>query len=424
MGQATWESQGTGTNDYIVRFETSKNMAYEYRHRSNFGKLSAPMTSQLVGQGPSAVTMDVGTSAAIWSKEITSGDECRFTMQQRMKGAPTFGDAEVRTGDYLAYLHETIFLNKLDTPAIPMQEEMSRQRVKETIANPESAIRGEISMYLGEQYTYDVLDSHFMGASMNLRALKNVGGRSLDLGLGAGVQVSPENFIVAGTGFVSGTSGTSGYETALISALDGLNAATAGHRISLGFIHEIRAAITQKKIKGINVNGTEKWYVACDPLLLSRLTASDGSLWQAWRDADTRGSNNKVFTNGAVELEGLILFPEERLAQYRPVKASLAGGTLTWGVPSTNFDRRDYVSASNICLAVVLGDGAILEGHNGSVDITEKKGDHGKGYELAGHVKQSFMRARWTPKDGRSGIVLNQSSLTVAFADPGLSFGA
>lgn len=423
-GQATWETQGTGTNDFIVKFETSKNMAHEYRYQSNFGKLSKPMDQMTVGQGAEARQIDVGASACVWSKEIVSGDECRFTMQQNMKGAPTFGDAEVRTGDYLAYLNQNIILNKTDTPATPLQEEMSRQRVKETIASPESNIRTELTMYLGEQYTYDSLDAILMGASMNLRAPKSEGGRQLDLGLGAGVQVSPENFIVAGTGFVSGVTGTAGYETNLVAALDALNPLTAGHLVSRGFVHEVRAAITDRKVKGIQIEGKEKWYCAADPIIMTRLTESAGELYKNWEQARERSDKNPVFGHGSIELEDIVFFSEQRLKQYRPDETQLGLGNLQWGVASTNYDRREFVSTSTIVLAIVMGNGTLLEGHNGAVDVTMEQGRHGKGKELAGHVKQSFMRARWTPKDGRTNIVINQSSLVIAWADPGLSFGA
>jgi hypothetical protein len=225
-------------------------------------------------------------------------------------------------------LHQNIILNKLDTPAIPIPEEMSRHRVRETIANPESNVRKEIGIYLAEQYTYDCLEAHLRGASMNLRAPKNIGGRAIDLGLGAGVQVSPENFIVAGTGVVSGTSGTSAYETNLAAAFANLNSATASHNISRGFVHELRAQITQFKIGGIDVNGQEKWFCAIDPILMTRLTDPTGALYVAWRDAAQRSMENPVFSHGAIELENIVFFPEPYLQQFRPDATQAGLGRL------------------------------------------------------------------------------------------------
>lgn len=415
-GQVTWESQGTGTYDYIVPFETEKNIAHEFRFRSAFGKLSKPMKTMTVGSGPEQRELDVGESAAIWSKEITSGDEVRFTLEQNMRGSPTYGDAEVRVGDYLAYLHMNIMLNKYDTPAVPVIEEMSAMRVKEVISNPESRIRGQLTMYCAEQYTYDVLDGFWKGMSRNLSEAKANGGRALDIGLGAGVQVSPENFVVAGSGFVSGTGGTSAYETNLLNDLSGLED-TAGDYITRDFIHNLRYAAGQRKVAPIaSEDGRETWYCPCDPHLLARLTKPGMPLHEAWKMARERSEKNPVFGHGSLELDGFIFFPEERLKQYRPVLSS----SILWG--SNAPDKREVTVASSIALMMILGNGSILEGHNGSVSITYDDGRHGKGKTIAGHVKQSFMRAVWKPKDGRTGVRIQQGSMAAAFYEPGLEF--
>lgn len=416
-GQVSWDSRGAANDEYVVEVETSKNIAKEFRHRSIFGKLSRPMKMITVGQGQEERLMDVGASACIWSKEIKTGDEVRFTLEQNIGGAPTYGDAEVQIGDYLAYLHQNIILNKLDTPAIPVQGEMSRQRVRAVIGDPNTRIRNEITLYLAEQYVYDVLDGHFRGASINLMAERTKGGRALDLGLGGGVQISPENFLVKGDGIVSGVSGTAGYETAVETAMGTL---AAGDEIDRAYMHQIRAVLTDTKIAPTNLEGSqdEKWYAACDPDLLSRLTIPGGDLAKLWEQSRERASGNPVFGHGAIELDDIIFFPEQRLKQYRP---KLLGPGIVWGTASE--DRREYVPdpSDNISMMVIMGNGALLEGHNGTVDITFEGGFHGKGQSIAGHIKQSFMRARWLPQDGRIGTVLNQSSLTIAFFETGLT---
>lgn len=104
------------------------------------------------------------------------------------------------------------------------------------------------------------------------------------------------------------------------------------------------------------------------------------------------------------------------MKQFRPV---LSAPGITWGTDAE--DRRDFTTSSNIAMMVIMGNGALLEGHNGAVDITFEGGFHGKGQTIAGHIKQAFMRARWVPKDGRTDVVLNQASMTIAFYEPGLS---
>jgi len=415
-GQVTWESRGYGTNDYVVEVETSKNIHKQYRFASNFGKLSRPMKSETVGQGESARTLDVGQSSCIWAKTIKTGDEVRFTLEQNMDGTPTYGDAEVKVGNYLAYLHENVILNKLDTPAVPVQGEMSQHRIKAVIGDPESRIRSEISKYLAEQYVYDVLEGHFRGASRNLMADRSLGGRAIDLDLGAGVQVSPENFLVKGDGFVSGTSGTAAYETSLETALATLGATDLVDR---AYMHTIRDALTSKKIAPTTMGeARDKWYVAVDPDLMRRMTAPAGALATLWASSRERSTSNPVFGHGSVELDDMIFFPEQRLKQFRPV---LSNPGIAWGTNSEN--RRNFTTSSVMCLMVVLGNGALLEGNDGMVDITYEKGFHGKGATISGHIKEAFMRGRWKDKDGRSTAVrLNQSSMTIAFYDAGPTY--
>lgn len=414
-GQQTWENQGYGTNDYVVSFETQKNLAYEYRQRSVIGKLSKPVSTKTVGSGPAAREMDIAQSAATWSKEISKGDECRFTLEQMLTGDPTYGDAAVRDGDYLAYLHATVFLNQLDTPAFPLAGDMSAQRVADVLSDPQGQMRNAITMYLSEQYVIDYYEGFLRGASRNLLAARADGGRALNLGISAGTQVSPENFLVAGSGFVSGTSGTSGYETQLGTDLAGLTD-TAGDYISRDFIHSLRYAITDRKIKPVMMDGAEKWFAPCDPYLMARLTKPGGGLDEAWKTARERSKENPAFGHGTIELNDIVFFPDYWLGKFAP---DITSGVI-YG--QSGIDRREFTPTSTIRLMLILGDGSMLDAHNGEVNITVENGRHGKGKTLSGHIKQSFMRTRYIPKDGRSSLVVNQSGMCCAFYEPGLSF--
>lgn len=416
QGQATWETPGTGTKDYVVPWETEKNLAYEYRHRSAIGKLSKPITQKTVGYGMEMREVDVAESAAVYTKEVTKGDQVRFTLEQQLRGEPTYGDAAVRMGDYLAYMHAFVQLNKLDTPAFPIPEEMSKMRITDLL-DPKLQTRNAMTMYLSEQMILDFYEGYLKGASSNLTAPLSEGGRAIDLGLGAGAAVSPENFLVAGNGFVSGVSGTSGYETALDTALGTLTN-TATDLISRDYIHNLRYAITEKKIKPFVYNGKDVWFALCDPHLLARLSASNSTLYNAWLAAAPREKEgNPVFGHGSLELDDIIFMPDPWLMKFRP---DITGSsTPIWGTAAN--DKRDYVSSATIALMIILGDGAMLEAHAGGVEVTEEKGRHGKGLDIAGHIKQSFMRTRYVPKDGRTNLVINQNSMTVAFFEGGLT---
>ncbi len=415
-GQTTWETQGTGTDDYVVEFETEKNLHYEFRHMSAFGALSRPMRME-TGPGYPEQGKDIAQSSCIWTKEIPAGDEVRFTLEQNMRGAPTYGDAPVKMGDYLAYLHANIILNKLTTPAVPVQEEMSQHRIRRILANPQSNIRQQLIRYLNEQYVYDILDGYIKGASQNLLEATATGGRALNLGISAGTQVSPQHFIVAGSGFASGTAGTAAFETNINTDCGALSD-TTGDYISREFIHNLRYALTEKKIAPamLEAGSQGMWYAACDPHLLARLSDPAGQLHQDWQQARERAKTNPVFGHSSVELDNIVFFPEERLKQYRWVDSA---GTNVWGADIP--DKRDLTVSSNVALMLVFGNGALIEGHSGEVKVTYDKGFHEQGKSVAAKVKQSFMRARWIPKDGRTGVTLEQGGLMCAFYETGLT---
>lgn len=419
QGQATWESQGTGSKDFIVSFETEKNLSYEYRHQSILGKLSKPVMKKTVGQGQQAREIDVGQSAAVWSKEVTTGDSVRFTLEQQLRGAPTYGDSAVQVGDYLAYLHAEVFVNMVKTPAFPLQEEMSAQRVADVITSQESQLRNSMTMYLAEEYVLEAYAGILRGASPNLLAAKVDGGRAIDLGRGAGVQVSPQHALVAGNGFTSGVAGSAGFETNLVTDLGTLTD-TASDYISREFIHNLRAALTTKKIGPISnevSGGRAMWYAACDPDLMTRLTDPNSSLYKAWLTAKERGKDNPVFGTGAIELDDIMFFPDPWLKKFRP---DISSGSLVWGTSAE--DKRDFTPTSNIAPMIIFGNGALLEAHTGTVKMTTDTGFHGDNRTIGARVKQAFMRSRYIPKDGRTGINLEQGCMVAYFYEPGPSY--
>lgn len=420
MGQTTWENQGYGTNDFVVSFETEKNIFSEYRKRGIIGKISRAMTSMTVGAGPHAKEMDVAGTAAVMSKAVEKGDEVRFTLERNLTGAPTYGEATVRPGDFLSYMHANVFVNQTDSPEFPLIGEMSKLRVADILPNQDAAIRKQIGMWFSEEEAFKFYDAVFTGASRDLSSARGDGGRAINLGLGAGVQVSPENYIVAGNGPVSGTPGTAGYETNLNTALEGLTN-TAGDMFTLAFLHNLPFYLADKNIKpaeGMEGMPDAKYICLCDPDLLAKLTELDGSLSTAWKAARERSKDNPFFSTGAIEYMGLMLIPDPYLKKFR---ADTSGAGIVWGTNAA--DRRTFSpNALTSAHMVVLGAMGVLEAHNGSVSITENPGKHGKGRALAGHVKQSFMRTRWVPKDGSAAAVMNQNMAVCSFYQGALAW--
>ena len=424
-GQSVWESRGASNKEYVVSPEMAKNLFYEYRHQSVIGKLSRPMGEMTIGTGPNSRTIDISSGSAVQSKTITSGDEVRFTLEQTVEGSPTYGDNPVRDGQYVPYLHSNMYVNKTDSPAFPVMEEMSSLRVRDIIKSPEASIRKQSTFYMAEQNIYDFYDGFFIGASRNLMASKTDGGRAVDLGAGAGVQVSPENIVVAGYGEIGSSSvvsGTAAYESALLTGLLSLEN-TPGDKISWDLIHQVPYWLqNDKKIRPHSggQNDDARYIALTDPYLMARLTRVGGPLHEAWKTAQKRGQENPIFTPGAVELGNLTFIPDAYLAKYRPDVSN--GTSIRWGGVASSNDRRSLTGTSLIAPMVIMGANAMFEANSGTMDITEDPGRHGKGRTISAHIKQSYMRSRFVPKDGRTGVVLNQASAVLFFYEDGLTW--
>jgi len=437
QGQINWKSSGSATKSYIVNPALERGLAYQFRNRSALGRLSKPIMERMISDNGRMRSQDLAATAVIQRKEIKTGDEARFTLIQNIKGAATHGDAPVRTGDYLAYLHKNIKINQIHTPAIPMMEEMSRMRVAEVLSGEENEVRRQLEMWLAEEYTYDGYSAMFNGASKGLLTIpENEGGLNLDLGRGAGKGLSIEHILIAGkTGTqvgelsyaaTSSSAALTAYEVAINTALIAADAQLAGaaddaarqtlYGFHRGIIADLRDWVVTAKIAETEVAGNGKWFVACDPSLLKTLTRQGGELFEAWKYSRERAESNPVFGYDYIELDDFVFFKDPYLKQFRPVVGA-GGAEITWGNSGYADMRERAVPTSNWAPMLILGNQAMMEATSGTVSLTSYEGKHGQGCEIAGHIKQSFMRTQWQPKDGRTTPFLNQSSaLVLAYA--------
>lgn len=432
QGQMNWKGRGTGsTKEYIVEAGMERGLTYEYRFRSAIGRLSAPVKSRMIKDGRRQQSVDVSKSAVVQRKEITSGDEARFTLIQNIKGAATHGDAPVRTGDYLAYLHKNIRVNAVRTPGIPLIEEMSKMRVKDILGGEENEIRRQLEMYLAEEYTYDAYGAFFNGASKGILSVpEGEGGLEMDLGRGLGKQVSCEHIIIGGVGEVTPPASDSvadlnAYELAIKVALDGAQiaaaamtdaAALAAYGLRRGVISDLRDYVIDAKIAGLDVGMNEKWYIAVDPSNMKSLVREGGELYEAWKISRERSRNNPVYGYDYVELDDFIFFPDPYLKKFRPTGFSGSETEVTWG--SNARDMRSTSTSGNWAPFLILGQQSLMEASSGKTKITKWEGKHDQGMEIAAHIKQSFVRTNWKPKDGRNAPILNQSSALCLFWSP------
>ena len=169
-----------------------------------FGNLSGKMI-----RGENSGTergVDIAKSPAILRIEKREGDTHTWTMQKPLYGGPTFGDQRPEKGGTLDFLHAEVVLHKTRSPAFQVPPDMDRQRMASTVdVNHETALREETTRWHGDAIPHEVITTFLMGGTDNVRTLPAAGGgRGIDFGRGAGVQVSPRNAIVRGLGKVSG----------------------------------------------------------------------------------------------------------------------------------------------------------------------------------------------------------------------------
>lgn len=418
------KSAGAATHSYMTNPLQERNMAYEVRPKSVLGALSRPMKGRTVKSGDGDRSEDVAMTAAVMRKTITTGDECRFHMLRRLEGPMTAGDKAPAKGGYLSFRHQRVMLNTVRSPAFQVMGEMSRQRIAEILSDPASATRQELVMWHHEQYWHDAYRAFFKGMSDNLRLPESEGGIALDLGRGAGKQVSPLNAIVFGTGIIGGAT-LDARETALNTAIDNLSASNAKHRISIAALHALKEALPDLGLTPLRYEGAdeERYALILPRLLHGRLTQPGGDLYSLWQAAEVRGPQNPAFGHKAISWGPFIIYEDGVLDKFCP---DSSGDEIVWG--SDDLDLRKFkvtdATQKTHQPAILLGGGALLEASNDKLRVTEEEGDHETGLEVSGRIKRAIMRSMWDVKDGSNELPIDQSSALVMFAEPGTDFGA
>lgn len=400
-GQSTFESAGQ-SKGFMVNPLLETKMFHDSRKKSIVGKLASMVGDEDLGNGQMAGQVLPGS--AILTKIIEKGDEYRFQMSQNLDGDAVFGDKLPNAGDYMAFLNSQVFLNQIKCPAFPEVESMSKQRMKGVIDDWEGPIKDNIEWWFAEQHTMDFYDALLRGASRTLMAPRAEGGRAMDLGLGAGVQVSPQHFVCAGTGgFVDGVSGTAPFETNVATELSELTNDEA-NQISHGFLYDLDNALESRNqlplVGSAASDGKEEWVCPVDPDVLAGLAKPGGDLGKRWEQAMERGASNPVFGPGEIKIGRLRLIPDQWIKKFRPSVSD--AGVITWGNNNPSNNKRKFTSDSNIGLMFVIGRTAMLEAVNGAITHTYDAGKHGVGATVSAYVKQAFKRTRWEAEDGRA----------------------
>jgi hypothetical protein len=408
-------------------------------------------THDIAGEGE----YDVATSSCIQTKEITVGDEVRFTLIEDFKGKPTHGSAAVRAGDYPNMKHDHVRINVFHSPEYPFWSEMDQQRFANLIANMEPEYQQQIGRYMGDWTDFLGLQSCFCGADRGL-LLTSDGGLGMQLmnAAAAGDAISCKNTYVGGTGLIPWNDTRATFEAAIGTAIYGLSdAATKGFSLNA---HEKILSIIQSnnRFKEVEFMGKRLRAVAlADPWLIKRFLnrgMSSGDWLTILRDADVRGpKNGAIDRDQAVIIDKVLYIPVDWMRAFRPYGDNAAQPTYGVGLAST-YDPKDFIdtvettssptgAAMKKCSIIYMGAGAVLHGacsklygagtqapkKNGRVWFTPRYGEHGIGGGWAAHMKIGFKRYEPKAEDGRTAYH-NDSMLVAHFYDPGpgVSFAA
>jgi len=418
-GPGTFDSIG-GTYDTQTSFGFDKQLYYEARAKTLIGSLSKSgrdVEGMYAGAGPS-----LDGSAVIQRKKIDAGDMVRFTMQEHMKGMPTWGDNAVERGDFLAYKNLEARVNMIKTPAVQIQGEMARQRVKKSIMNIDSAVRQEVVEYTAEEMEFEFLIALHYGASKS--ALRSVadGGLGVNLGVGsngtAGTPLLPRHMYTIDSGFLTYSDTPATYNATVNAAINTITA--TADEITLIKMKVLRRQLDALNFAPAYLGGKKYKAIAlCDPDIWYRIDHLLATLYASSRE---RAAINPVFNvDYQLEYDGILYLNVPSMEKFRMgYQASPDYPTLG---PGLTEDPRDYTVTSSVGLVTFVGAGAAFEGFNDSVRLTTQTGDHGDGVEVAGRFKQAYIRGEWYAEDGRDSSVDNvysRSVLTAAFYEPGV----
>lgn len=421
-GQSTWNDPGAATNAYVVTPEIVSGIYYESTYRTLFGKLNAnrEVSTTKIIHGADEKTIDAGNDSPVWEKTNTENAEVRFVMREENKGMATYGEADVKPGDFAQYMHTVCYVRQVDSPAYPVVGVESEENFKRVVRDLVKVEKSNIARWRAKEVDLDAFRTLYMGASRGLLLNKD-GGRGISLyGGSAGQHRSCWNTYVAGeSGLTTPSANLATHESTLAALLAGLS-----NNSNYAFTYDTHELISHYVDElldgdGLHVFGREYRAIALiDERNMYRLTTVGGTLSNLFKDARERSAKNPaLYHRKALELDDILYIPAKQMAFFRP---STDGTSITYGCGMDKDPRSDsFSNTSNITTTIVLTRGALLRGRRKGVTFTTDFGKHGKGSSYAVHYHDGWTRREWFAKDSRTKMK-NHSSLVVFNYDPGV----
>lgn len=441
-GQSYVGAVGDSTHSYTVQATINAAIDRLSQRNSVVGALGWDQAgrerlvqTQLVG----GEERDVGNTSCIQTKEITTGDEARFTLGLDLKGRMTHGASPVAKGDYPEFLHDNVRLNVADSPEFQMWPEMDRQRFANLITDVDSYTQQLIAEYMAKNIDFLFLQSAFHGADEGLLQTTNGGlGMKLWNAANAGDACSCSNTYVGGSGMVAWNATRATFEASVGHAIYGLTDTTTDY-FSLAAHEAILNQITSNlRFRSVNAFGKNLRAVAlADPWLVRRiLDRNTNNVWYTlMKDADIRGMDNHAINRDqSVIIDNILYIPCDWLRAFRAVGNDNVQPTYGCGLTS---DPQDYITtadtASQKCPIIYMGAQAFLCGksaklyqspknelvRSGRIWLTERVGEHGKGGGFSAHTKVGFKRYEPMSQTGGTTTYHNDGTLVAWFYDAG-----
>lgn len=426
-GTATVGAPGTAAG-WLNTPTYERTMVHEMRARSTFGALARPMKGVTRAGDRGGNDIDVSTTSAVMMKEVNAGDTVRWNLTKRLKGAPTFGDTVPNKGPYLDFWGMELKVNLIKSPAFQYHGEFEKLKMASTgVGDTDSEVRDQLGKWNAEIYSHDHIAASLRGASDNLLASAADGGANMNIGRGAGKQVSPRNIIVLGTGEIGGAT-LDARESNLKTALNSLSLSNANHLISLSAIGQWNEALSgsgSNLFQGIDRGGQEEFVLVLPTLARWTLQGQSSTLVDFSKYANPLSPEHPLFQYHPIKVGNIVVVFDDTLAKYSP---DVTGSEIVWGKDSVDpgsWSYDDLTAAQKTRgIGLIFGGGALRTAQAKTMKLTEEKGRHEVGGEVASKTYRSIVRSQFYDPTDSTKLPIDQSFMLVAFAMPPLKHGA
>ncbi len=423
--------------DYTSRLNPkhlAERMHRQQWRQNKFGQWVAPEFIKKGGKGEEVGTLGMdmpsfsGAPIEVFERFVAEGrTDMDIPVRNRLVGDAIYGDMPLKgTAEAAVIAFRQVLINqtrKAYSPPTGMSEQITRKYAENLITKADAYLR----QWWNDFHPGNFLLSILAGGDLSLVGPQLLGGRAL-------AYVSHPNFVVAGSGLVQyggNLPGTSGYEAAVESALQGL-ADDAKSAMSVGLIRNVVVEAARLRIPRVVLQNGFEFY----PMFISDAQWVQLMLDPEFKDFYKRlpeGLKGHPLATGAESyIAGAALYPDLSLwgARINATDASVTAGTVEYGPAPTAAQRGrgrvigswqdKQLDASDLKCGILLGQTAMSVGVGKKMNYTDQIDDHGAVKEIGVNTIQSVVRSDVYDRDGKvpglsaGDFYENTSSLVIA----------